>query len=214
MQQSQFMSTLYLNQGPQGCQLVFKTSAADRLQFQLRQTAKIAATNVIPHSYAPHVESNGQLHQEIDDCQQELVEARFDDTQNAEMANVLIQPVLTSERENLLLNKVNLEGTRDWSEEPRTRTKDLFRDFAHIFALESLEMGHTSLVKHKIKLDNYTPFKERYQRIPPTLFDKVKNHLKAMIQVGAIRCSNSPWTRQFLLERKMNPYIFVLICEG
>ena len=78
------------------------------------------------------------------------------------MENVLTQPALTSDRENLLFSKVNLEGTRDWSEELRTKTKDLFREFAHIFALESLEMGHTTLVKHKIKLENYTPFKERY----------------------------------------------------
>ena len=59
----------------------------------------------------------------------------------------------------MLFSKVNLEGTRDWSEELRAKTKD----FAHIFALESLELGHTSLVKHKIKLKNYTPFKEKYQ---------------------------------------------------
>ena len=84
----------------------------------------------------------------------------------------------------------------------KTKTKDLFRDFAHIFVLESLEMGQTSLVKHKIKLDNYTPFKERHHRIPPTLFDEVKTHLKEMIQVGAIRHSNSPWASAVVLVRK------------
>ena len=63
-------------------------------------------------------------------------------------------------------------------------------------------MGHTSMVKHKIKLDNYTPFEERYWCIPPHLFDEVKNHLKEMIQVGAIRCSNSPWASAVVLVRK------------
>ena len=101
-----------------------------------------------------------------------------------------------------MFSKINLEGTKDWSEELKTKTKDLFRDFAHIFALESLEMRHTSLVKHNIKLDNYTPFKERYRRIPPTLFDEVKAHLKEMIQVGAIRCSKSPWVSAVVLFRK------------
>ena len=47
-----------------------------------------------------------------------------------------------------------------------------------MFALESLDMGHTSVVKHKIRLDNYTPFKERYRRIPPNLFDEVKKTFK------------------------------------
>ena len=71
-------------------------------------------------------------------------------------------PALTPERESLLFGMINLDGTKDWSEELKTKIKDMFRDFAHTCALESLEMGHTSMVKHKIKLDNYTPLKERY----------------------------------------------------
>ena len=80
--------------------------------------------------------------------------------------------------------------------------KQLFLEYAHIFALESLDMGHTSMVKHKIRLNNYTPFKERYHRIPPNLFDEVKKHLKEMIEVGAIRKSSSPWASAVVLVRK------------
>ena len=80
--------------------------------------------------------------------------------------------------------------------------KQLFCEYAYIFALESLDMGHTSVVKHKIRLDNYTPFKERYHRIPPNLFDEVKKHLKEMIEVGAIQKSNSPWASAVVLVRK------------
>ena len=111
-------------------------------------------------------------------------------------------PELTPEKVKLLFSKINLAGTKDWSEELTEKTKDLFTEYAHIFALESLDMGHTSMVKHKIKLDNYTPFKEWYRHIPPNLFDEMKNHLKEMIQVGAIRCSNSPWASAVVLVRK------------
>ena len=89
-------------------------------------------------------------------------------------------------------------GTPELLEE----AKQLFRKYAHIFALESLDMGHTSVVKHKIRLDNYTPFKERYRRIPPNLFDEVKKHLKEMIEVGAIWKSSSPWASAVVLVRK------------
>ena len=112
-------------------------------------------------------------------------------------------PALTPERESLLFGKINLDGTKDWSEELKTKTKDLFRDFA----LESLEMGYTSMVKHKIKLDNYTPSKERYQCVPPNLFDEVKNHLKEMIQVGTITHSNSPWASAVILVRKKEGFL-------
>ena len=111
-------------------------------------------------------------------------------------------PVLTPERESLLFCKIDLDSAKEWSEELKVETKDLFREYAQIFALESLDMGHTSMVKHKIKLDNYTLFKERYRCIPPNLFGEVKNHLKEMIEVGVIRCSNSPWASVVVLVRK------------
>ena len=107
----------------------------------------------------------------------------------------------------MLFSTIDLTCAKEWSEELKAKTKDLFREYAHIFALESLDMGHTSLVKHKIKLDNYTPFKERYRRIPPNLFDEVKNHLKEMIQVGTIRCSNSPWVSMVVLVRKKDGFL-------
>ena len=80
--------------------------------------------------------------------------------------------------------------------------KQLFHEYAHIFALESLDMGHTSVVKHKIRLTNDTPFKERYCRIPPSLFDEVRNHFKEMIEVGAIHKSNSLWASAVVVRKK------------
>ena len=111
-------------------------------------------------------------------------------------------PKLTPEKERLLFDKIDLSGADSWDPKLVEEVKQLFREYAHIFALESLDMGHTSMVKHKIKLDNYTPFKERYCRIPPHLFDEVKNHLKEMIEVGAIHKSNSPWASAVVLVRK------------
>ena len=109
---------------------------------------------------------------------------------------------LTPDREKLLFSKIDIEGTKAWNDDLKHQTTELFKEYAHIFALDSLDMGHTSLVKHKIKLDNYTPFKERYRCIPPNLFEEVKNHLKEMIQVGAIRRSSSPWASAVVLVRK------------
>ena len=103
-----------------------------------------------------------------------------------------------------MLSKIDLSGTNNWDPEYIEQTRELFKDYTHIFALESLDMGHTSVVKHKIKLDNYTPFKERYHRIPPNLFDEVRNHLKEMLEIGAIWHSSSPWASAVVLVRKKN----------
>ena len=45
------------------------------------------------------------------------------------------------------------------------------------------------------------PFKERYQRIPPHLYE-VKAHLQEMLEVGAIRRSFSPWASAVVPVRK------------
>ena len=48
------------------------------------------------------------------------------------------------------------------------------------------ELGKTSLVQHDIKLDDVTPFKERYSRIPPHQYEDIKKHLQEMLEIGAI----------------------------
>ena len=59
-------------------------------------------------------------------------------------------------------------------------------EYQHLFALNLKELGKTSLVKHDIKLDDMTPFKEWYRRIPPHQYEEVKKHLQAMLETGAI----------------------------
>ena len=160
--------------------------------------AKIVAVNVLPHSYVPNVENNEQLQRLSKLNSKEIPE----DNKDIEPGVSLEVPPLTPEREQLLLSKIDLCSIRDWTNDLKSKTCELFKEYAHVFSLKSLDMGHTSLVKHKIKLDNYTPFKERYRCIPPHLFEEVKNHLKKMIQVGAIRCSNSRWANAVVLVRK------------
>ena len=63
-------------------------------------------------------------------------------------------------------------------------------------------MGHTSVVKHKMKLNDFTPLRERYRCIPPHQYEEVKKHLKVMLEIGAMRKSNSPWASTVVLVRK------------
>ena len=46
------------------------------------------------------------------------------------------------------------------------------------------------------------PFKERYRRIPPQQFEEVRKHLEEMVNIGAIRKSQSPWASAIVLVRK------------
>ena len=65
-------------------------------------------------------------------------------------------------------------------------------------------MGHTNATKHKIVLKDpdTPPFKERFCRILPPQLDKVREHLKLILDAGVIRPSNSPWCNAVVLVRK------------
>ena len=58
------------------------------------------------------------------------------------------------------------------------------------------------MVKHHIELTDPIPFKESYRRIPPQMYDEVKAHIQEMLDLGAIRHSNSPWASAIVLVRK------------
>ena len=60
-------------------------------------------------------------------------------------------------------------------------------------------MGKCNILKHNIKITDPKPFKERYRRIPPHLYEGVKAHLQEMVEVGAIRRSFSPCTESIIL---------------
>ena len=90
----------------------------------------------------------------------------------------------------------------NWSPTERESMKKVLEDYHYLFALGDLELGRTNLVKHVIKLDDPKPFRERYRRIPPHQYEEVKKHLKQMVEIGAIRKSQSPWASAVVLVCK------------
>ena len=81
---------------------------------------------------------------------------------------------------------------------------ELISGYRYLFALYSLDLGKSSMVKHSIKVTDPTPFKQRYQQIPPHQFEEVKRHLQEIIELGAICRSDSPWASAVVLTREKN----------
>ena len=99
------------------------------------------------------------------------------------------QPTLTeSERQDLLLEKLDLTGQEAWPTDQAGRACRLLKEYHDIFLLEKHDMGHTKATKHKIILKDpdTPPFKERFHRIPPPQLDEVHAHLKMMLDAGVI----------------------------
>ena len=83
-----------------------------------------------------------------------------------------------------------------------SKAKSVLYKWSEIFSKGPTDLGKTDLVKHNIKLTDDTPFKEPYRRIPPGLFEEVRMHLKEMLDAGAIRESESPYSSNVVLVRK------------
>ena len=106
------------------------------------------------------------------------------------------RPSLTeAERQDLLLEKLDLTGLEAWPADQAEKARSLLRKYHDIFSLEKHDVGHTKAAKHKIVLkDPETPlFKERLHQIPPPQLDEVRAYLKMMLDAGVICPSNSPW---------------------
>lgn len=69
--------------------------------------------------------------------------------------------------------------------------KSILREYSHVFSTGPLDLGKTNLVKHSIELEDNTPFKQPYRRVPPGMYDEVRQHVKEMLDAGVIRESNS-----------------------
>ena len=115
------------------------------------------------------------------------------------------QPTLMeAERQDLLLDKLDLSGLEAWPAEEAEKAHNLLHEYHDIFSLEKYDMGHTNATKHKIVLKDpdTPPFKECFRQIPPPQFYEVREHLKLMLDAGVVRQSNNPWCNVVVLVRK------------
>ena len=61
-----------------------------------------------------------------------------------------------------ILQKLDLSGIDEWESKLQQEAQDLIHEYACIFSQNDLDLGKTSIVKHSIKVNDPTPFKEYY----------------------------------------------------
>ena len=110
-----------------------------------------------------------------------------------------------------ILQKLDLSGMKGWEPSLQKASQELIHEFTYIFSQDDLDLGKTSIVKHSIKVNDSVPFKEWYRCIPPGMYEEVKAHIQEMLDVGAIRPSNSPWASAVVLVRKKDGKLWFCI---
>ena len=107
-----------------------------------------------------------------------------------------------AERQEKLLEKLNLDRLAHWFPENAVAVRELVLASHDVFVLESNELGCTSAIEHEIRIKNSEPFKERFWHIPPPLLEEVRASLRDMVEAGAIHPSQSPWCNAVVLVCK------------
>ena len=90
----------------------------------------------------------------------------------------------------------------DLTPEQMAKVKELLLKYRDVFSLGEFDIGHTATLRHRIDLEDTTPFKQRHRRIPPGMYEEVKAHLRQLYDFGIIKESNSPWASGVVLVRK------------
>ena len=132
-----------------------------------------ATANLVPFSMAPNLE--GEDKEELRKQYEEQINSKtVQDVgeQKDEHPGDLKLELLSPEKEKLLFEKIDLSGIKDWDPEDQTQVRKLFKEYGQLLALVYIDLGHTSVDKHEIKLNDYTPFKERYRWIPPHQYEE------------------------------------------
>ena len=101
-----------------------------------------------------------------------------------------------------LFDELDLSGLDSWAPELADKSRRLLAEYHDVFSLDPMELGCTHSTEHTIKVMDDTPFKECFRRIPPPMVEEVRNHLKEMLESGAIRPSQSAWCNAVVLVRK------------
>ena len=117
-------------------------------------------------------------------------------------AQVLKEHMTVQERQDKLLEKLNLDGLSEWTPCNAAIAREFLLSYHDAFALKPDELRCTSAIEHEICLSDNEPFKEQFRCIPPPLLEEVHMSLRDMLEAGAIRPSQSPWCNTAVLVRK------------
>ena len=121
-------------------------------------------------------------------------------------------PKLTiRQRRGKLFDELDPSGFDSWTPELADEACRLLAEYHDVFSLDLVDLGCTHSTEHTIKVTDDTSFKEQFRWIPLLMVEEVRNHLREMLESGAIRPSQSAWCKAVVLVRKKDSGLFFCI---
>lgn len=135
--------------------------------------------------------------------EEELVVGTVDrNTTRSRVGEVAAVQTATRDRQDQLLSVLGLNAREHLEEGHREQLSALVLEFSDCFALNSSELGRTSVVTHKVNTGDHAPIKQPPRRVPFSLRSKVRELTGEMLEQGVIQPSSSPWASPIVLVAK------------
>ena len=84
----------------------------------------------------------------------------------------------------------------------RTQVRECLAKYADVFALDTSQLGTTTLAEHQIDTGDHPPVRQPPRRLPFALRDQIDRLVKEMLTQDVIVPSASPWASPVVLVRK------------
>ena len=92
----------------------------------------------------------------------------------------------------------HFEGT----EEEKQQFIQLIHKYKEVFHQAGDNLSCTDLIRHRIIMEDDSPIRQPYRRVPPYLWTELKNHIQDLLQKGIIRESSSDFASPIVLVKK------------
>ena len=107
-----------------------------------------------------------------------------------------LQHDLVSHLQEINISKDNMTSSQ------MSEIQNLLETYQDIFSKRETDIGFNNTIKHRIELLDEEPFKQRTRRIPPAMFEEIRNHLQMLLDSKVIRKSCSPFSSNIVLVKK------------
>ena len=106
---------------------------------------------------------------------------------------VVTDSICQMENKNDPVPSLDLSSTA-FSSHDQEQLNNSVKEYVDIMVRSELDLGHYKGVEHTIELEDPKPFKQRYRRIPPHMFEEVRDLLRQLEACGVIRPSKSQYS--------------------
>ena len=100
----------------------------------------------------------------------------------------------TTSTDNITREEFLSKFEKTWPADTNSEVEDLLWYHRAVFAMDHTSLGKCDVTEHVIELSDETPIRQKYRRIPPTMYESVKTEIEKLLEAGVIKPSISPWS--------------------